>query len=94
MGQKRRKAAKKRRKIAKISPKSKEKFGLTCLIFWLPSLLKFCPGMIYIYIYIIPEKKDFMATFESFFMFFVIFLTLTLAIRCQDAYFLFQVGKP
>ena len=49
---------------------------------------------IYIYIYIIPEKKDFMATFESFFMFFVIFLTLTLAIRCQDADFLFQVGKP
>ena len=33
---------KKRRKIAKINPKSKEKFALSArIIFWLPSFLKF-----------------------------------------------------
>ena len=37
-------------KIAKISPKSKGKFALSArIIFWLPSFLKFFPGMMYIY---------------------------------------------
>ena len=43
-------SGKKRRKIAKINPKSKEKFALSARIsFWSPSFLKFFPGMVGIY---------------------------------------------
>ena len=44
-------SSKKRCKTAKINPKSKETFALSArLIFWLPSFLKFFPGMMYIHI--------------------------------------------
>ena len=49
MGQKTMQSGKKRRKITKINPKSKEKFALSeRIIFWLPS---FFPGMLSIYIF-------------------------------------------
>ena len=42
---------KKRRKIAKINPKSKEKLPKRQVNIWLPSyLLKFLPGVVYIYV--------------------------------------------
>ena len=44
----------KRRKIAKINTKSKEKFALSArIIFWLPSFLIFFSGMVHIYLFII-----------------------------------------
>ena len=52
MGLKTMQRGKKRSRIVKINPKSKEKFTSSPRIFWLQSFLNFFPGMIHI-VYIV-----------------------------------------